>query len=325
MTPQPLISVTVPIYNVEKYLEKCIQSIVNQTYKNLEIILVDDGSPDSSPQICDNWAKIDSRIKVVHQINSGVSAARNTGLKLSSGDFVTFVDGDDFIDTDMYETLVSAYLKSGADIVGCSFRTIDENNNNAVFEKQCSADIIGVLPSEKIIASYFALNNGNLVSFCNKIIKKSAFDGVEFPLGRIFEDWTLAPVIYDKCEKIEFLDCIKYNYIIHSGSAMRTYTLARYYDCVCADFDHFDYFSIKTNAYNNHIESFAWADFSKCVKSYRPSKQNKKMLKSAYEKVKLICKTNGNASFSNKAYLKGFVFYHLRLAVSFAYKILRGQ
>ena len=140
MTPQPLISVIVPIYNVEKYLDNCVKSIVNQTYKNLEIILVDDGSPDSCPAICDNWAKIDSRINVIHQKNSGVSAARNIGIKSSLGDFITFVDGDDFIDSDMYETLVSAYLKNGADIVGCSFKTIDENNDDTVYEKGCSSE-----------------------------------------------------------------------------------------------------------------------------------------------------------------------------------------
>ena len=93
----PFFSVILPSYNVEKYLDNCVKSIANQTYKNLEIILVDDGSPDNCPAICDNWAKIDSRINVIHQQNSGVSAARNIGIKSSSGDFITFVDGDDFI------------------------------------------------------------------------------------------------------------------------------------------------------------------------------------------------------------------------------------
>ena len=325
MTPQPLISVIVPIYNVEKYLDNCVKSIVNQTYKNLEIILVDDGSPDNCPAICDNWAKIDSRINVIHQKNSGVSAARNIGIKSSSGDFITFVDGDDFIDSDMYETLVSAYLKNGADIVGCSFRTIDENNDDTVYEKSCADDIVGVSPSKKIIAAFFSENDGNLVSFCNKIIKKSAFDGIEFPVGRIFEDWTLAPIVYDKCNTVEFINCIKYNYIIRKGSAMRTYTLSRYYDCVCADYDHFDYFSAKTDAYNKNIEAFIWSDFAKCVKSYKPTAQNKKMLKSAYKKAKAVCKSNGGTIFSNRAYLRGSGLYHLRAAVPLVYKIVRGE
>ena len=98
-----LISVIVPVYNVEKYLNKCIESIVNQTYTNLEIILVDDGSPDNCPNICDEWAKKDSRIKVIHQRNSGGGAARNIGLDNANGSMISFIDSDDFISTDMYE------------------------------------------------------------------------------------------------------------------------------------------------------------------------------------------------------------------------------
>ena len=101
----PLISVIVPIYNRELYLEKCIESIVSQTYSNLEIILVDDGSPDNCPAICDEWAKKDSRIKVVHKENGGVASARNAGLSAATGDYVAFVDGDDFIAPEMYSVL----------------------------------------------------------------------------------------------------------------------------------------------------------------------------------------------------------------------------
>ena len=102
---EPLISVLVPVYNVEKYLNKCIESIINQTYKNLEIILIDDGSTDSSPKICDEYAQKDSRIKVIHKQNGGAASARNLGIDISSGNLLGFIDGDDFISPFMYGTL----------------------------------------------------------------------------------------------------------------------------------------------------------------------------------------------------------------------------
>ena len=104
-----LISVIVPIYNVEKYLDKCIESIVNQTYKNLEIILVDDESPDNCPEICDKWAERDSRIKVIHKENGGAGSARNAGIEASSGEWIGFVDGDDWIEPNMYEKFAGSF------------------------------------------------------------------------------------------------------------------------------------------------------------------------------------------------------------------------
>ena len=113
----PLISVIVPVYKTEKYLNKCIESIVNQTYENLEIILVDDGSPDNCPSICDSWAEKDKRIKVIHKENAGVSAARNSALEIFSGKYVSFVDSDDWIDNDCIEYLYNSVVSTGADVV----------------------------------------------------------------------------------------------------------------------------------------------------------------------------------------------------------------
>ena len=127
---EPLISVIVPVYKVEPYLDKCISSIVNQTYKNLEIILVDDGSPDNCPAMCDAWAEKDSRIRVLHQRNQGGGAARNAGLDLTSGSLIAFVDSDDYIAPVMYAHLYEL-LKSGADIAECSY--VEVAGNDAVF------------------------------------------------------------------------------------------------------------------------------------------------------------------------------------------------
>ena len=121
------ISIIVPVYNIEKYIEKSVESLVNQTYKNIEIILIDDGSTDSSPQICDKLKKEDTRIKVIHQPNKGVSAARNAGLDAACGDYIGFCDGDDIADKDMFEFLYNLAVSDNADIAMCEVRLVFEN------------------------------------------------------------------------------------------------------------------------------------------------------------------------------------------------------
>ena len=119
-----LISIIVPVYNVESYLKKCLESIINQTYKNIEIILIDDGSTDSSGKICDDYANKDKRIKVIHKQNGGVSDARNTALDICRGDYIGFIDSDDYIELDMYETLLKFLLNNNLDVAMCSSYTV---------------------------------------------------------------------------------------------------------------------------------------------------------------------------------------------------------
>ena len=123
------LSVIVPIYNVEQYLKKCLNSIVNQTYKDLEIILVDDGSPDGCPQLCDEYASLDNRIKVIHKKNGGLSSARNAGLDIATGDYVTFVDSDDYLETDIYEKVINIFEDHSADIVSMRTQLVDQKYN----------------------------------------------------------------------------------------------------------------------------------------------------------------------------------------------------
>ena len=118
---KPLISVIIPVYNVEEYLDECVQSVLNQTYKNLEVILVDDGSPDRCPQMCDEYAKVDNRVKVVHKQNGGLSDARNAGLEIATGDYIGFIDSDDFIERNMYEVLLDKLQSAGTEVVSSKF------------------------------------------------------------------------------------------------------------------------------------------------------------------------------------------------------------
>ena len=139
MRDRPLVSIIVPVYNVERYLNRCIKSIITQEYKELEIILVDDGSLDGCPLLCDKWAEQDKRIRVVHQANSGLSAARNTGLEMMSGEYIAFVDSDDYLDSRYVDSMLSAII-SGKAKYGHLFICIEDNKSRISVDNHRIAD-----------------------------------------------------------------------------------------------------------------------------------------------------------------------------------------
>jgi glycosyltransferase involved in cell wall biosynthesis len=179
-----LISVIIPVYKVEKYLDKCLKSVVGQTYTNLEIIIVDDGSPDRCGEICDEWAHKDKRIKVIHKTNGGLSDARNAGLDIAKGGYIGFVDSDDYIHPEMYLMLYHKLLQVNADIVVCGIEMVDELGNTLSGQ--------GFSPS---IADGFTINDlKQPISRCirsnvwNKLYKRDLWAEIRFPRGKIFED-----------------------------------------------------------------------------------------------------------------------------------------
>ena len=218
---EELISVIVPIYKVEAYLERCIGSIVNQTYKNLEIILVDDGSPDSCPDICDAWKEKDDRIKVIHKKNGGLSDARNYGMQAATGDYITFVDGDDVVSSKYVEYLVKISKCTGADI--CCINHIE------FFElKDIVFDIHGESPF-KTYDKYDFLNNNyyesqiiNSATAWGKLYKKGLFKNISFPNGKIHEDTFTTYKLYLKANKIGVSSNKLYFYRKRPGSIMST-------------------------------------------------------------------------------------------------------
>ena len=285
---KPLISVIVPIYNVEKYLDRCVQSIVDQTYKELEIILIDDGSPDNSPEICDGWAKKDGRIKVIHKKNGGVSSARNAGLDAARGEYVGFVDGDDIILPEFYETLITNAQNNAADISCCFFTYYNEDYSIYKQTDGCYDSEKKITPKE-LLNAFFSSCKGEWVSLCNKIIKTELFDGLRFPNGRVFEDWTLAPMLYSKAKMFFYTPEKLYGYVIHAGSAVRTQDIKTFRDCVAADYDHYNYFnSRKINEYNSFIKNYAKSDFRKCIKSFSCDKKGAALLEDAYNMANTI-------------------------------------
>lgn len=213
----PKVSVIVPAFNLEKYISKCIESLISQTFKDIEIIIVNDGSTDKTQEICEYYTKIDKRIRILNQKNSGVSVARNSGLDLASGDFITFVDGDDFIENDTIEFLLTNLEKYDVDVSTCGFQEshIDENGKIHSFKKKNNG--FGIISSEEALKESFV--NGKISLFVNgKLYKKEIFDNIRFPINMIYEDAAVIPLIMVKINKIYYDDNIKYYYIRHPKS-----------------------------------------------------------------------------------------------------------
>ncbi len=214
-----LISIIVPVYKTESYLRKCLNSIVNQTYKNLEIILVDDGSPDNCGKICDEYAARDSRVKVIHQKNRGLSAARNAGLKIATGEYIGFTDSDDWIENDMFETLYLGALKYGTDIAVCGFFYVKGTQYRELREEHT------VLLSREDALHHLLLDNTITNHAWNKLYKRELFDDVCYPEGRTFEDVATTYKLFEKADKIVFLNSSKYYYLQRDNSIIGLETI----------------------------------------------------------------------------------------------------
>jgi len=211
---EPKISVVVPVYKVEPYLRKCLDSIVNQTYQNLQIILVDDGSPDNCGAICDKYAERDRRVEVIHQKNGGLSAARNAGLAIAKGDYIGFVDSDDWIELDMYEYMVTNILHYQADIAVCG--RVERYKKYSV-PRACAE--VKVLDTEQALE---LLLRDNEVQNCvwDKLWRRTLFDNVRFPEGRTFEDIATTYKLFIKGQRLVCLPEVKYNYLQRPGSIL---------------------------------------------------------------------------------------------------------
>ena len=212
-----MISVIVPVYNNERYLHQCINSILEQTYTNLEIILIDDGSTDTSSQICDTYGQKDARVKVFHQANSGISVARNVGLDLASGEYIAFVDSDDFLDKNMYKQLMHILEVGNADMAICNFHQIDESGNQ--FDRPSS--IVDEVVEPYLILERLAEKRGWVyIVVWNRLYKRKVFENVRFPVDKLHEDERVALPIYTACKKVALTASAYYYYRINPNSIM---------------------------------------------------------------------------------------------------------
>lgn len=253
-----LISVIIPVYNVEKYLERCVKSVIAQTYKNLEIILVDDGSKDNSGKLCDELAKLDTRIKVIHKTNEGISSTRNHGMKIATGDYIGFVDSDDYIAEDMFETLYNLAEENNAEISIVSYYEMYKERlisvrDSGKLEIMSKQEAIKELLIDTKIQSYT----------WNKLFKKELFSNLEFPTGKNFEDIATILLLFEKCDKVVLLEKPKYYYLRRDDSIVGVRNSKTYTDYLEVIYDKYMYLKDKYpeievyNAYN-YIINMIW-------------------------------------------------------------------
>lgn len=219
------VSLIIPVYNVETYLERCIESVLNQTYKDLEIILVNDGSTDTSGAMCDNFSQQDKRIKVIHQLNAGLSEARNTGLKHITGEFVMFVDSDDWLEKDAVSFLLEQLQRNNADmVVGGVSRTSE------VKQYSQSNIEVALMNQEEYAKKYFKIGSQSIEYYVwNKLYRKEIVEDILYPSGFFAEDVPTTFQYILKSEKIVVTNKIIYNYFINPNSLTSRFT-ERYFD-----------------------------------------------------------------------------------------------
>lgn len=259
-----LISIIVPVYNVEKYVLKCLQSIQNQTYQNFEVIIVDDGSIDGGGEICDKFAESDKRFGVIHQSNMGLSAARNTGLEVAKGEFLMFVDSDDYIHPQMLEILYRCCVEKKAEVAVCKYLTFGEGedvNFSSINWDACDTMVVSGIESCQRIYTETVCET---VISCNKLYRREVFEKMRFPVGKIHEDeFVTYKILYD-VEKVVYVDEVLYFYLQRQNSIMS-----------------------QTNYGSNHMVMLEMARES--ILFYL-SKNNKRLAELALERAYGLCK-----------------------------------
>lgn len=227
----PAISVIIPVYKVEPYLDACVSSVVGQTFSDLEILLVDDGSPDRCPELCDAWAQKDPRVRVIHQENGGLSAARNTGIEAAKGEFLAFVDSDDMLEPDALRRAWEAQQACQADLVIFNLVYVDEHNHSLP-----APDFSGfrdeVLTADEVWQRYFALAEQKIyyVVAWNKLYRRELFKTLRYAPGKRYEDQFLLPGLLAQCKTIACLRYVGYRYAQRGGSIMAQGSSRNYLD-----------------------------------------------------------------------------------------------
>ncbi|MED1205208.1 glycosyltransferase family 2 protein [Heyndrickxia acidicola] len=272
----PKISIIVPVYKVENYINKCIDSILSQAFSDFELILIDDGSPDNCGHICDQYAKQDKRIRVIHQENKGLSSARNTGLAASKGDYIGFVDSDDYIHEDMYRILYHQAEEYKADIAICNFLKVEDQGPSIVSESEGNSPVkyftnIEALQQlfSKNDLSYVtgAGNNITWIIVCNKLFRRKLFEHVRFEEGRICEDEFIIHKLLYSSKKIIFISSKLYFYVQRSSSIIHSHFTIQRLDKVDALRERAEFFKcinhmeLYYQAITSYMNAFFWNYF----------------------------------------------------------------
>ena len=221
---QPLLSAIVPCYNVEKYIDKCISSIVGQTYSNLEILLVNDGSSDQTGALCDAWQERDARIRVIHQPNKGASYARKTGIENATAEYISFADADDWLDRNMYANMMSVLLSTQSDIAQCGVFMVFEDGRKERYDNELKTtdfEIVGRAEGVKLILDDIKWRSW----MWNKIFKKKLFDRIDFPNDVCYEDFMMIHLLFHNASQSVYLNDAYYFYYQRMGSTLNDNTI----------------------------------------------------------------------------------------------------
>ena len=287
---EDLISIIVPVYKVEKFLEICINSIINQTYRNIEIIFVDDGSPDNCGLICDNYAKKDKRIRVIHKENGGLSDARNAGIEIAKGKYLCFVDSDDKVSEDFVEKLYKGITESEADLCLCGIDRIDENDN--ILDEIIPQYNAGITSGKMLIKTLRDFQISNIVAW-NKIYKRDLFDNLRYPKGKLNEDEFITYKILYASKRVVIIPENLYHYRKVQGSIMNSKFTEKRLEFLDAYEERIYYFKEKNDMelYKESISAYIEILVSVfCSKKIRDKKIEKKIIK----RYRDICKKKKN-------------------------------
>ena len=250
------VSVIVPIYNVEQYLIHCVQTILQQSYENLEIILVDDGSPDNCGKICDEFAVQDCRVKVIHKQNGGLSDARNAGIDIATGDYITFIDSDDYVMSDMIEFLMNIIAKENTDIAQCAYIRCRSDSINNVQQDPSQSNKYTVYSESKMSA--YLKDKTIITATWGKIYKKSLFNKIRFPVGRLHEDVFTTYKLIHEAGSVAVTDYVGYVYRINENSIITSKFSPKRLDSVygkieLSEFIEANYHDLRRQAYSGII------------------------------------------------------------------------
>lgn len=239
----PLISMIVPVYKAEKYIESCVSSILAQSFRDFELILVNDGSPDRSGELCDALAKTDSRIRVIHKENGGAATARNAGLDAAKGDYIAFVDGDDQIHPQYLDFLLRLLAENDADVAMCHYDFFEDEKT--VFSGPPAEDLT-ILHGPELLATFHEhCRKVSLISLCMKLFKKEIFDGLRIPEGQTAEDSLVLPMILEKAETIVRSEAKLYHWRITPSSVTRSGLNTNYLHRVNISDSYARYFAVR--------------------------------------------------------------------------------
>lgn len=304
------VSVIVPVYNVELYVNRCVDSIINQKFKNFEIILIDDGSTDNSGKICDEYAQKYDIIKVFHKKNGGLSSARNCGIDRAKGEYIAFIDSDDFIHHDMLSTLYNNIIKYNTDISMCDFLKVSDEKTNCILDIIKDETTI-ILSGEEAQYELYKENPVEFVVAWNKLYRKKIFKDLRYEEGRIYEDEFIIHKIFNKIKSIVYVHSRYYYYYIRDNSIVNSKFNIKNLDATYALKDRADFYhkigleKLSEIADYNYVRRFFY-DYYKAKNELKDCKKNLFKLKKDF--TVRINRLLHNSRYSNKEKLAWMIF-----------------